>query len=1024
MSGRLPDAVRRLIELPAADRKIGAFRLRAQLGQGGFAPVWLADEVAGSAVLRQAAVKLFALERGGEARSAIIDEAARLSRLEHPNIVRFYALPVDEARGVVGLAMEYVAGKSLAEVLLDRQRLPARDVIDVGIAIASTLVAVHGAGLVHRDVHTGNVMVNEALVGSPAAYKLIDFGIAAAKGAGPSMRGSSPGAVSPFAAPIEGLGKRGYVDPVSWREEVRATTSSSDLYALGALLFVSLVGKLPAAGEGGLDPEILSGKKGAPSLATIAPETPAPLAEIIDALLSPDREGRPRSAEMVVLELERLRASLAGRKRSLPPEDQGPFRGLSRFEREHRDVFFGRRVEAAAAIEVLRMRGLVSLVGPSGSGKSSIARAGILPALEDSALGGARVWEQVTVSPGTDPRRALTTALFHIELDPDRSPDEAAARLQAWTAEQRRGLVILIDQLEELSTLATDADGLAESRAWTKDFLARLVETPRPGLRVIVTARQDLLDRILEHRALGRALMRGTVLVSPLREAAWGEVIDAALESYGYAFEDAALRSELLDSLRATGDAMPLVEFALTKLWELRDRERKTITRAAWRRLGGVPGALDAHASAVARAIEDERRASEADIKRVMLSLITPAGARAPLTLSALTSEGRDGAAAMVVSRFEDARLLVREANRGARDQDLVTLAHEALIAHWGKLAAWVAEDREERLLREDLAQAASLWSKSDDGELLWRRRRLLLAQEILRRRGVRLSGDEKRFFDASLWAARRGAIGVMAVGVAVALAVVGMVWMRALKSRAEHRAERESERAVMAESAVKLERAEKDAAIAKAKAAEAETKLERALKEAALVAFSQITMAVKERDQAILAANGAVAAGPEPELPQGTVKQIEEYLGAQRSNEQVPEPLENIIREPSKDDELEGPSVDIAALEAAKEPVPAAAPSPSAAPEVARSMPLGSAYAALRIAQSRASACKRADGPQGAGKLVLVIAPEGRVSSVVLERPFAGTPVGQCVASTFQGVTVKPFEGKPVTVLWSFKVQ
>jgi serine/threonine protein kinase len=135
MSGRLPDAVRRLLELPEGERKIGAFRLKRPLGQGGFAPVWLADEVAGSAVLRQAAVKLFALERGGEARQAIIDEAARLCRLEHPNIVRFYALPTDEARAVVGLVMEYVAGKSLAQVLLERRELPVAAAIPKSISL-------------------------------------------------------------------------------------------------------------------------------------------------------------------------------------------------------------------------------------------------------------------------------------------------------------------------------------------------------------------------------------------------------------------------------------------------------------------------------------------------------------------------------------------------------------------------------------------------------------------------------------------------------------------------------------------------------------------------------------------------------------------------------------------------------------------------------------------------------------------------------------------------------------------------
>lgn len=1020
MSGRLPDAVRKLIELPETDRKLGAFRLKQPLGQGGFAPVWLADEVAGNAVLRQAAVKLFALDRGGEARSAIIDEAARLSRLEHPNIVRFYALPIDERLGVVGLAMEHVAGKSLAELLMERQTLPAREVIDVGIAIASTLVAIHGAGIVHRDIHTGNVMVNEAFLGSPAAYKLIDFGIASAREGSALLPTTGTPRTSQSSSPREGVGKRGYVDPVTWKDPDAPMKSASDLYALGALLFVCLIGRLPAAGQGGLDHDVLRGDKPAPRVADVAPDAPSPLAEIIDALLAPEPAQRPRSAEIVVLELERLRASLTGRRRSLPSEDEGPFRGLARFEKEHRDVFFGRRVEAASAIEVLRTRGLVALVGPSGSGKSSIARAGILPALEDSALGGARVWEQVTVSPGTDPRRALTTALFHVEMNPDASPEEAATRLETWTSEQRRGLVILIDQLEELSTLGTESDGLAESRKWTKDFLAKLVETPRPGLRVIVTARQDLIDRILEHKALGRALMRGTVLVSPLREAAWGEVIDAALESYGYAFEDATLRRELLDSLKATADAMPLVEFALMKLWELRDRERKVITRQAWLSLGGVAGALDAHASAVAKSIEDDKRATEADIKRVTLKLITPAGARAPRTLAELTDDGRDEAAAMVAQRFEDARLFVREAGRGGRAHDLLTLAHEALIAHWGKLSTWAAEDREGRMLREDLAQAAAVWARSHDDELLWGRRRLLLAQETLKRRGVKLEGDERRFFLASMWAAWRWRIAVAAAGLLGMIALAGLLWMRQQKIMAEMREARERGKKEAAEQDLVLERTLKETAQAKEAAAAAETKLERALKEAAIAALAQVTTATKESEEARLAereANGK----HEASLAPGTVRQIEAYLGApRRASEAIPEPFENVISEPAKDDDAQ---VDRSPL--ALEPVEPPPPSAPAPPEleVARSMPLGAAYGALRTAQAKGAACKRDGGPHGSGKLVLVIAPSGRVSSVVLERPFAGTPVGQCVAAAFEAVTVQPFEGKPVTVLWSFVV-
>src|SRR5215468_3626701 len=180
MSMSLPERLRALLDLPEADRTIGAFHLKQQLGRGGFAPVWLADEVADRVTLRQAAIKLFAIDPrlGDQARQDIIAEAARLCRVEHPNIVGFYSLPVDEARGIVGLAMEYVGGESLADRLRADKRLDVREAVDVGIAVASALVAVHEAGLVHRDIWPANVIEDRALRGSPAAYKVIDFGIA------------------------------------------------------------------------------------------------------------------------------------------------------------------------------------------------------------------------------------------------------------------------------------------------------------------------------------------------------------------------------------------------------------------------------------------------------------------------------------------------------------------------------------------------------------------------------------------------------------------------------------------------------------------------------------------------------------------------------------------------------------------------------------------------------------------------------------------------------------------------------
>lgn len=1015
----LPEAVRKLLALPDGERRIGTFRLERQLGRGGFAPVWLAEEMAGSTKLRLSAVKLFALDAGGDsARQAIIDEAARLCRVEHPNVVRFYQLPFDEARGVIGLAMEYVAGETLSERLRDKGTLSIKETLDVGIAVASALVAVHGAGLVHRDLSPANVVVDVAQIGTPAAYKIIDFGISAADPHRDSptlankkrAKDSNP----QFRSPLEAIGgKRGYVDPVCWRDLAPAT-SRSDLYSLGAMLYVCLSGRIPAAGSGTLDADILHGRKKASRISTIGPDVPAALVDLIADLLEPDPENRPRSAEVVALELERARSALTGRARALPPENEGPFRGLERFEMVHRDVFFGRRVEVAGALEVLRVRGLVALLGPSGSGKSSLARAGILPAIADGALGGPKQWDTVVVSPGMDPRQVLTTALFHVGVAPDWTPDQAATRVEAWLSDNRRGLVLLVDQLEEIATLAQGSNNT--SQTWTLDFLARLGERPFPGLRVVVTARRDLLDPILAHEALGRVLTRGAVLVSPLGPAAWGEVIDAAIESYGYSFESKNLRIELLEALETTAGSMPLVEFALRELWQARDRDQKRITAEGLRTLEGFSGALSKHANdTFDRAVK--AAGTERVVERVLLALTTPAGARMTRPARELVQEV--GAAAHVVIRvFAEARLILREIERRKDGEvELVTLAHEALLVHWGRLRNWVAAEREARLILADFEDAARRWSEHPDPEMLWRRRRLLLLEEILKQRGMRLDGIAKKFYHTSLSAARRNTlVRTAALALVVASGVVAWtIYVDLEAKRIMAEAERADADANLALVHARELKAQADAERAKAlqraaEAREAETK-------AALTALKFVKRALES--------HGPVAEGPKQpnSLDPSVVHEIDEYL-LQRERESAPVPpqLEEILREADKPD-----SAAVAALAPPETTGPINVPPTPINGPTATAMVRGQAYAKLNDAKASAAACARNEGPnapKGSGKVALVLEPSGLVSSVALDARFVGTTVGACVDRAFRRVVVQPFEGKPVTVLWSFTVQ
>jgi len=321
---------------------LGQYRLLHQLGSGGFAPVWLAAEHYGTKELRKVAIKLFAIEGvpvGSAAtlrEETIIEEAQALCNVEHPNVVRFYTFTKDATNTVLGLVMEYVRGVPLDRRLEERERLPYPEVIELGLAIASALEAVHRVGLVHRDLKPGNVIVSEGV------YKLIDFGIASADHLGKPQReqrrivlddlplevaATKASMLAPKTLggvcgtdgenPFEALaGTLGYMDPRSVATQGRAT-SSSDLYALGATLFECAVGMLPAAyaaraaGSFGLKGEILDGRAASPALAVAAPDAPAELASIVDGLLDPDPEKRPQSAVDVLAALSAARTPVA-----------------------------------------------------------------------------------------------------------------------------------------------------------------------------------------------------------------------------------------------------------------------------------------------------------------------------------------------------------------------------------------------------------------------------------------------------------------------------------------------------------------------------------------------------------------------------------------------------------------------------------------------------------------------------------------------------------------------------------------
>jgi serine/threonine protein kinase len=832
--------------------RLGPFRFVAELGEGGFAPVFLAAEEYGGAELRTVALKLFAIDDVGgttgtigtrsQARERIVEEARALCRVEHPNVVRFFQLVEEPTGTVLGLAMEHVRGTSLADRLDSELVLPVDATLEIGAAMASALAAVHAAGLVHRDVKPGNV------IDAGGVYKLIDFGIAVrSRRVGPEqMRSSARLALAPgvagsrtgAGATSEGAvvvsvrggmatqeaallvsrdtaesertmhasdehgagtdavaGTMGYIDPACLADGEPAD-ATSDLYALGAMLFECLTGRLPASdGDDAasvmrIRTTIALGFVAPPLVRELVPSVPEGVARLVDSLVTPKRQHRPQRAEWVACELERLRRVQRGLARKLPSE--GPFRGLEAFDARHRDVYFGRATDVASALELLRARGLVALVGPSGSGKSSLARAGVLPAVLDGALGAwPPQWTSVAMSPDAYPRAALGHALAPLfgpvhrrNALPD-DPDELAAQLARIVETTSVGIVLLVDALEELVTLAPDGE-----RAYLGQFLAALSSRPMPGLRCVVTARRDLLGPLLGEPGLGVALTRAVQLVVPLTASAWADVVDERLAAYDFALEDDAMRGELAHELATIAEAMPLVEFGLARLWDHRDVERRVVPRRGLQAIGGLAGALARHAEATLAALVQANGPSAGNVAAsLLLALTTPHGTRAMRTKADLAREIPDPLREQVLTQFERARLVVVEDGR-------VTLAHEALIARWPRLAAWVQAERRDRETARDVEEAAARWRAEPGPDRLFRGRPLRDARTVSLSRRTLLTPEAQAFIAASRRNELRASAGIvgLASSVFVAAAVLGVVyWESSRESRAaQARAETE----------------------------------------------------------------------------------------------------------------------------------------------------------------------------------------------------------------------------------------
>jgi hypothetical protein len=458
-----------------------------------------------------------------------------------------------------------------------------------------------------------------------------------------------------------------------------------------------------------------------------------------------------------------------------------PYQGLSAFRPEHASWFFGRERSTAILLSRLRVAaGLVVLIGASGAGKSSLLRAGLVPAVDIGALAGDEggEWRAIVLTPGDDPLKELihhvpelADALASARVEDADTPKanfdtevrDAVRKCATRIAGAGARLVLVVDQFEEAFTLSS---GEADVRTFVRALSAICSPSPdgrdTPGI-VVLGVRADFYEQCLNYPELIDALQDRQLVLGPMTTSELREAVTGPARSVGLKLEsglaDIMLRDLGVGPSRtrlAAGQgaydagALPLLSHALLATWQRRQAGRLTI--AGYRAAGGIEGALAATAE---RAWADLGKARQTEARQLLLRLVRVGedtqDTRRRVTREELIEQAPDPAlASEALEILTAARLVMLDAGS-------VEVTHESLLHAWPRLRGWIDEDRVGSLTRQRLEEDARAWAIHDrDASLLYRGTRLENARRSANTHVSALTGQANEFLTASIRLRRR----------------------------------------------------------------------------------------------------------------------------------------------------------------------------------------------------------------------------------------------------------------------------
>ena len=736
---------------------IRGYELQERIGAGGFGQVFLALQ---PSVGRQVAVKVILPQYANHPDfiRRFEAEARIVARLEHPHIVPLY----DYWREPDGayLVMRWLRGGNLHQSL---QRGPwsAKAAAQLLEQVAGALAVAHRQGVVHRDIKPANILLDD----QDNAY-LSDFGIAKDLMEAISTTASD-------ALP----GSLWYISPEQAQSQPLA--AQSDLYSLGVVMYEVLTGAHPYSESTPADQLVKRLTEPIPSLRGRRPDLPQDLDTVIQKATAKDCAERYPDALAFAAAFREAVADPGQVAVAMTPdwtalEIVNPYKGLRPFDEADAGDFFGREALTERLLE--RLRGddqwsrFLAVVGPSGSGKSSVVKAGLLPALRHGAVPGSESWFVVEMMPGPHPLDELEIGLLQIAASQPTGLMEHLRRDERglWRAARlvlppedvdngRSELLLVIDQFEELYTRAVDK---SESEHLLQLIYSAL-HHPRGRVRVIITLRADFYDRPLTQPAFSRLMRERTEVVVPLSTEELGAAIRKPVDRAGAKFEEGLVTTIVTDVSEQPG-ALPMLQYALTELFERRDG--RLMTHEAYQAIGGVSGALARRAEEVYAGLDE---AGQSATRQLFLRLVSvgegsgdsvasPDTRRRVLRselLALQTLEVSETSSVLndVIDLYGRHRLLTFDRDPGTREPT-AEVAHEALLPEWARLRSWLGIYRAAVRTQRLLGAAAAEWVAADrDPSFLLRGSRLSQFEEWMLSTDLALTKEEAIYLDASL---------------------------------------------------------------------------------------------------------------------------------------------------------------------------------------------------------------------------------------------------------------------------------